>query len=155
MHIYLATVTMHICRATVTRVYHILLISRFAPFFLCLLCAKQIDFSPQSLSSFSSDIHKHKYKHNHTQTQTYRQIITKGALSWSCVQDKLFELSCRVTRMSLTWWVRALSIRRVLWILGPSLKRHKGGEVSRGLKKSTGIRFSLIFCFGGDVGFDR
>ena len=38
------------------------------------------------------------------------------------------------------------------WILGPSLKRHKGGEVSRGLKKSIGIRFSLFFCFGGDVG---
>ena len=54
----------------------------------------------------------------------------------------------------------------MLWILGPSLKRHKGGEVSRRLKKSTGIRFSLllffflffVFCFlffGGDVGFDR
>ena len=49
----------------------------------------------------------------------------------------------------------------MLWILGPSLKRHKGGEVSRRLKKSTGIRFSLLlffFCFlffGGDVGFDR
>ena len=54
--------------------------------------------------------------------------------------------------MSLTQWVRAPSIRRVLWILGPSLKRHKGGEVSRGLKKSIGIRFSLFFCFGGDVG---
>ena len=54
--------------------------------------------------------------------------------------------------MSLTWWVRALSIRRVLWILGPSLKRPKGGEVSRGLKKSIGIRFSLFFCFGGDLG---
>ena len=40
----------------------------------------------------------------------------------------------------------------MMWILGPSLKRHKGGEVSRGLKKSIGIRFSLFFCFGGDVG---
>ena len=88
----------------------------------------------------------------YTQTQTYRQIITEVASSWSHVQDKLFELSCQVTRMSLTRWVRALNIRRVLWILGPSLKRHKGGEVSCGLKKSTGIRFSLFFCFGGDVG---
>ena len=57
--------------------------------------------------------------------------------------------------MSLTQWVRAPSIQRVLWILGPSLKRHKGGEVSRGLKKSIGIRFSLfLFCFRGDVGSD-
>ena len=54
--------------------------------------------------------------------------------------------------MSLTQWVKAPSIRRVLWILGPSLKRPKGGEVSRGLKKSIGIRFSLFFCFGGDLG---
>ena len=122
-------------------------------FFLSLLCAKQTVFSPQSSSSFSSDTHKHK--HTHTQTQTHRQIITEVASSWSRVQDKLFELSCRVTRMSLTRWVKALSIRRVLWILGPSLKRHKGGEVSRGLKKSTCIRFSLFFfCFGGDVSFD-
>ena len=57
--------------------------------------------------------------------------------------------------MSLTQWVRAPSIQRVLWILGPSLKRHKGGEVSRRLKNSIGIRFSLfLFCFRGDVGSD-
>ena len=142
-----ATVTVHICTATVARVYHILLISRFAPFFLSLLCAKQTVFSPQSSSSFSSYTYKHKNKHTHTQTQTHRQIITEVASSWSHVQDKLFELSCQVTRMSLTRWVRALNIRRVLWILGPSLKRHKGGEVSRRLKKSTGIRFSLFFFF--------
>ena len=86
-------------------------------------------------------------RYTQTQTQTHRQIITKGALSWSRVQDKLFELSCRVMRISLIWWVRASSIRRVLWILGPSLKRHNGGEVSRGLKKSTCIRFSLFFFF--------
>ena len=96
-------------------------------------------------------------RYTQTQTQTHRQIIIEGASSWSRVQDKLFELSCRVMRMSLTWWVKASSIRRVLWILGPSLKRHNGGEVSHGLKKSTSIRFSLfffLFCFGGDVGFD-
>ena len=122
----------------------------FCAFLFSLLYAKQTDFSPQSSSSFSLDTHKHK--HTHTQTQTHRQIITEGASSWSRVQDKLFKLSCRVTRMSLTRWIRALSIWRVMWILGPSLKRHKGGEVSRGLKKSIGIRFSLFFCFGGDVG---
>ena len=85
-----ATITVHIYRAIVARLYHILLISRFAPFFPSLLCAKQTDFSPQSSSSFSSDTHKH----THTQTQTHRQMITEGALSWSRVQDKLFELSC-------------------------------------------------------------
>ena len=123
----------------------------FCAFFsLSLLCAKQIEFSPQSSSSFSSDTHKHKHTpppHTHTLTQTHKQIITEGASSWSCVQDKLFELSCWVTRMSLTQWVRAPSIWKVLWILGPSLKRHKGGEVSRGLKKRTGIRFSLFLFF--------
>ena len=62
---------MYICTTTVARVYHILLISHFVPFFLCLLCAKQIDFSPQSSSSFSLDTHKHK--HTHTQTQTHPQ----------------------------------------------------------------------------------
>ena len=76
-----ATVTVHICMATIARLYHILLILRFVPFFLSFLCAKQTDFSPQSSSSFSSDTHKH----THTQTQTHRQMITKGALSWSCV----------------------------------------------------------------------
>ena len=94
--------------------------------------------------------------HPHTNTNTptdksSQRVPCPGPVS----KTSSSSLSCRVTRLSLTQWVRAPSIRRVLWILGPSLRRHKGGEVSYGLKKSTGIRFSLFFCFGGDVGFDQ
>ena len=103
---------------------------------------------PHIHTNTNTPTHKHKHKHIDKSSQRVPRPSLVSRTSSS-------SLSCRVKRMSLTQWVRAPSIRRVLWILRPSLKRHKGGEVSRGLKKSTSIRFSLFFCFRGDVGFDR
>ena len=76
-----ATVTVHICMATVARVYHILLISRFAPFFLSLLCAKQTVFSPQSSSSFSSDTHKHKHTDKSSQRLPHLGLMSRTSSS--------------------------------------------------------------------------
>ena len=142
--------------ATIACVYHILLISHFAPFFFSLFFMQNKLTSllnphhlfPQIHTNTNTPTYKHKHKHIDKLSQ---RVSRPGLVS----RTSSSSLSCRVTRMSLTQWVRAPSIRRVLWILGPSLKRHKGGEVSRGVKKSTSIRFSLFFCFGGDVGFDR
>ena len=115
-------------------------------------------FMQNKLTSLLNPHHLFPQIHTNTNTPTHKHIDKSsqrvprpGLVS----RTSSSSLSCRVTRLSLTQWVRAPSIRRVLWILGPSLRRHKGGEVSYGLKKSTGIRFSLFFCFGGDVGFDR
>ena len=76
-----ATVTVHICTATVARVYHILLISRFAPFFLSLLCAKQTVFSPQSSSSFSLDTHKHKHTNKSSQRLPHLGLMSRTSSS--------------------------------------------------------------------------
>ena len=115
-------------------------------------------FMQNKLTSLLNPHHLFPQIHTNTNTPTHKHIDKSsqrvprpGLVS----RTSSSSLSCRVTRLSLTQWVRAPSIRRVLWILGPSLRRHKWGEVSYGLKKSTGIRFSLFFCFGGDVGFDR
>ena len=144
--------------ATIACVYHILLISHFASFFFSLFFMQNKLTSllnphhlfPHIHTNTNTPTHKHKHKHKHIDKSSQR--VSRPSL---VSRTSSSSLSCRVKRMSLTQWVRAPSIRRVLWILGPSLKRHKGGEVSRGLKKSTSIRFSLFFCFRGDVGFDR
>ena len=51
-------------------------------------------------------------------------------------------------RASTSVDVNICKIQKVTNFTHFTQKRHKGGEVSRGLKKSTGIRFSLFFVLG-------
>ena len=59
-----ATVTVHICTTTVARVYHILLISHFAPFFFSLF------FVQNKLSSLLNPHHLFPQIHTNTNTNT-------------------------------------------------------------------------------------